>query len=111
MHQPIKYKDEKISALLAQFAAEYFLTESNRESLITITRAEIGNRGKKATVFFTALPQQKELAALDFMRRKRTDFHNYVVAKKSLGFVPQIDFQIDFGEHNRQRIDELSNQC
>jgi hypothetical protein len=27
--------------------------------------------------------------------------------KKSFGFAPQIDFAIDFGEHNRQRIEEL----
>ena len=32
------------------------------------------------------------------------------MSKKSFGFTPKIDFCIDEGEHNRQRIDELSNE-
>lgn len=107
MKVPAKYKDEKAASLLSKFAAEYFLTESNQESLITITKAEILDRGKRATVFFTALPQEKEPAALEFAKRHRSDFRQYVTAKKSFGFTPKIDFAIDLGEHNRQKIDAL----
>jgi ribosome-binding factor A len=110
MKTPIKFKDEKASSLLAKFAAEYISHESNQDSLITVTRAEIFNRGKRAFIFFTALPQDKEEMALEFMKRRRSDFRKYVMTKKSFGFVPSIDFCIDLGEHNRQRIDELSNE-
>jgi ribosome-binding factor A len=109
MKTPTKYKDEKASSLLAKFAAEYFLIESNQDSLITVTKAEIYEKGKRATIFFTALPQEKEAAALEFAKRRRSDFRQFVTNKKSFGFAPKMDFQIDFGEHNRQRIDELSN--
>lgn len=105
-----KYKDEKAAALLSHFAAEYFENESNGHSLITVTKTEMLERGKKAIIFFTALPQEKEVAALDFMKRRRNDFRRFVMAKKSFGFAPKIDFQIDLGEHNRQRIDELLNE-
>lgn len=110
MNQPKKYKNEKTASLLAKFAAQYLENESNQESLITVTRAEIFEKGKRAIVFFTALPQTKEVGALEFARRRRNDFRRFVAAKKSFGLVPNIDFQIDFGEHNRQRIDELSHQ-
>lgn len=111
MKQPTKYKDEKFASLLLQFAGEYFSIESNKDSLMTITKAEIFNRGKRAIVFFTVLPREKEIAALDFAKRRKRDFRQFVMSKKSFGFTPQIDFAIDLGELNRQRIDELSNEA
>lgn len=110
MKQPKKFKDEKMSALLHKFAAEYFLYESNKDSLITITKTELGNRGKNAFISFTALPVEKEEDALDFMKRRRNDFRRFVMTKKSFGFTPHVTFLIDKGEHNRQRIDELLNE-
>lgn len=105
-----KHKDEKFASLISRYAAEYFNTESNESSLITVTRTEITDRGRKAVVFFTALPREKEADALDFAKRRRNDFRKFVSDKKSFGFTPTFDFCIDLGEHNRQRIDELSNE-
>ncbi len=110
MKTPIKFKDEKASSLLGKFAAEYFLVESNKDSLLTVTKAEILNKGKQAIIFFTVLPVEKEGATLQFAKRRRNDFRQFVMGKKSFGYVPRIDFCIDLGEHNRQRIDELLNE-
>jgi ribosome-binding factor A len=90
-----------------QFAGEYFAIESNRDSMMTVTRADIFDRGKRAVIYFTAIPEEKEELALNFAKRKRQDFRKFVMSKKSFGFVPKIDFEIDLGEHNRQKIDEL----
>jgi ribosome-binding factor A len=68
------------------------------------------DKGRRAIVYFTALPQEKEPEALEFMKRRKSDFRQFVMDKKSFGFAPKIDFVIDLGEHNRQRIDELSNE-
>jgi ribosome-binding factor A len=111
MKTPIKYKDEKSASLLLKFAAEYFSIESNRDSLMTVTRTDVLDKGRRAIIFFTALPKEKENEALEFAKRRRQDFRQFVMAKKSFGFVPRIDFCIDFGEHNRQRIDELLNEA
>lgn len=110
MKTPIRYKDEKTSSLLLKFAAEYFEAESNQDSLITITKAEMLDRGRRAIIYFTALPTEKEKDALAFAKRRKNDFRQYVMSKKSFGFAPKVDFHIDFGEHNRQRIDELLNE-
>ncbi|KKR29888.1 MAG: hypothetical protein A3A96_01485 [Candidatus Zambryskibacteria bacterium RIFCSPLOWO2_01_FULL_39_39] len=105
-----KHKDEKSASLISRFAAEYFGIESNRDSLITITRVDMLDRGRRALVYFTALPTEKEATALEFAMRRRNDFRQFIMTKKSFGFAPKIDFCIDLGEHNRQRIDELSNE-
>lgn len=110
MKTPIKHKDEKMAELLLRFAAEYFGIESNKDSLMTVTRVDILDRGKRALVFFTTLPEEKEDAALEFAKRRRRDFRQFIMSKKSFGFAPSIDFEIDYGERNRQRIDELSNE-
>lgn len=110
MKQPTKFKDEKFASLLLQFAGEYFGIEANKDSLMTMTKAEVFNRGKRAIIFFTTLPREKEKQALEFAKRRSRDFRQFVMSKKSFGFVPKIDFAIDLGELNRQRIDELLNE-
>lgn len=110
MKTPVRYKDEKSASLISKFAAEYFSLESNKDSLMTVTRVDMLDRGRRALVYFTTLPKEKEPEALEFALRRRRDFRGFIMAKKSFGFAPRIDFCIDLGEHNRQRIDELSNE-
>ena len=105
-----RHKDEKVASLISRFAAEYFNLESNKDSLITVTRTDVLDRGRRALVYFTALPKEKEEAVLEFAKRRKRDFRQFIMDKKSFGFVPRINFCIDEGEHNRQRIDELSNE-
>ena len=103
-------KDEKLAGIMTELAAEYINVESNKNSLITVTRAEVFNRGKRVTIFFTTLPDREEAASLEFLQRKRSDFRKFVMGKKVVAFPPSFNFAIDFGERNRQRIDELSNE-
>lgn len=105
-----KHKDEKSASLISRFAAEYFEVEANKDSLITVTKTDMSDRGRRASVFFTVLPRERELEALEFAKRRQKDFRQFIMSKKSFGFVPKIDFAIDEGEHNRQRIDELLNE-
>lgn len=102
-------RDERLASTIAELAAEYISRESNRSSLITVTHADVLNKGRRAIVYFTVLPDSDEAGALEFVNRKRSDFRKFVTEKKIVGFAPSIDFQIDFGEKNRQRIDELSS--
>jgi ribosome-binding factor A len=100
-------KDEKIKEIIRELAAQFFNRESNGQSLITITNVELLGKGAKAIILFTVLPVHKEEAALDFMHRQLTDFKKYVQDNSRLGHVPYFEVQIDAGEKNRQRIDEI----
>lgn len=89
-------------------AAQFALEESSKASLLTITRVELSPTGKEAKVFFTTLPEDQEDTALKFLERKLPEFQRYVRDHSRIGIVPHIDFKIDYGERNRQRLDTLS---
>lgn len=102
-------RQEKVGELLRQCTAQFLEIESNRTSLITVTRCNVSPDLKQATVFITVLPKDRENTALDFAKRKRKDLRQYVKKNLRLKRLPFIDIEIDDGELNRQRIDELLN--
>jgi len=91
-----------------ELAARFFLLEANGSSLMTVTHADVSSDGKRATILFTVLPTEKEQEALEFAKRKRSDFKEFVKKESRLGRIPFFDFHIDVGEKNRQRVDEIS---
>jgi ribosome-binding factor A len=64
--------------------------------------------GKVATIYFTTLPDNQQETAEKFLMRKTSEFKGYVREHSKIGILPRLDFKIDFGERNRQRLDELS---
>lgn len=100
-------RQEKFKELLRELAAQFLQTESNYTSLITVTDVNISSDLKRSTVFVTVFPENSEASAMDFLKRKRRDFKKFVKTKAKLKFIPFFDFEIDKGEKNRQRIDEL----
>ncbi len=101
---------EQAAEALRQAAAMFLAQESNRTSLITVTRAVVADTLKKATIFMTVLPEKEEASALSFVKRKRGVFRSYLRKKLQLRPLPFIDFEIDRGEKMRQRLDELGLQ-
>ncbi len=102
-------RETKIEEELKKLAAEFLQRESNGLSLITVTSAQLSDKMKTATIFFTVFPDDKQEDALEFTKRKRSEFKQYVKEHSKIGRLPLFDFAIDFGEKNRQRIDELSS--
>ena len=101
-------KREKTGEIIHRLAAKFAHDESSSASMLTITRVELSQTGKEAKIFFTTLPESKENTALKFLVRKTPEFKIYLRDKSRIGTVPHIDFKIDYGERNRQRLDELS---
>ncbi|MFQ5662149.1 MAG: ribosome-binding factor A [Candidatus Paceibacteria bacterium] len=101
---------EKVSELIKEMAAEFFARESDRTSIITITRTDISSDFQNATIYFTVFPEESEKAALFFAKRKRSEFKKYARKKIKMKRIPMFDFEIDMGEKNRQQIEKLSNK-
>ena len=101
-------KREIIAEILHRLAAKFVLEEGSGASLLTITRVDISPTGKEAKIFFTTLPEDQEETALKFLERKVSEFHRYIRDESRIGIIPHVDFKIDFGERNRQRLDRLS---
>ncbi len=102
------YRQEKIIEQIHHLASEFIERESNRGSLVTVTSVVLSDDAKEATIFVTVLPENKEKAALDFLKRQRSDFKQYFKEHGSIGRIPFFDFAIDFGQKNANRINELS---
>ena len=100
-------KEQKIKDLIKELSAQFLQRESNHLSLITVTDAMVSRDSKRMTIFFTVLPETKEKAALDFVKRKRSEFREYVKENSRMQRLPFFDFAIDAGEKNRQKIDEI----
>ncbi|MEK7614441.1 MAG: ribosome-binding factor A [Patescibacteria group bacterium] len=103
-------RQEKVSELLRNITAEFLEKESNRESLITVTNAIVSPDLKKAVVYITVLPEDKEPAALLFAKRKRKELRNYVKSKTKFRALPFLDIEIDKGQKLEQKISELQIQ-
>ena len=100
-------RNEKVANLVKELSANFLARENNRTSLITVTSCKASPDLKKATIFITVLPDNKEHNALDFAKRKRADLRDYLKKNMQMKTIPFIDIEIDRGEKNRQKIDEL----
>ena len=101
---------ESIAHLAGEFFARNPPTGGASGSLVTVTRAELSDDFKSVLVLLSILPQAEEQAALKFAKRARSDFREYVKVHSFFHPVPTIDFEIDYGEKNRQRVDELTRK-
>ena len=101
-------RQEKIQEALRIAAAEFLAREANRQSLVTVTRTLMSEDGKRGTIYITAFPESAENAAVKFANRHRTEFADFFRKKVRGAFPPHVEFVIDLGEKNRQRLDEIS---
>ena len=101
-------RQERVANLIKELAAHFIVIESDKTSLITVTNCTVSKNLKRATIFITVLPEEKERAALSFLKRRGRELQAYLGKKMNTKFIPRIDVIIDMGEKNRQLIDELS---
>jgi len=100
-------RTEKVANYIKELTAEFLGRENNKTSLITVTSANCSSDLKRATVYITVLPTEKEKTALEFAKRKRAELREFLKSKMATKNIPFIDIAIDLGEKHRQRIDEL----
>lgn len=99
---------EKASARLTQLAATYIAREAGRTTLITPTRTVFARDPKHATIYVTVFPDSDAEHAIGFLKRHRDMFREFIKKEGRFKILPFIEFAIDHGEKNRQRLDEIS---
>lgn len=102
-------RHDKMAEALREVAAEFIAREANRNTLITVTRVVLSDDMKRATIFITAFPETGEKPAVEFANRNRTELRDLYKKRVRGGMPPDITFEIDLGEKNRLRLDELSD--
>ncbi len=101
-------RQTQVAEMILHQAGDFFARESNGTSLITVTRADVSPDLRNVKIYFSVLPESAEVSALFFAKRNRTDFRDHIKHHARMQYLPTVDFEIDFGEKNRQRIDELT---
>lgn len=101
------WRGEKIAEKIKELSATYIEKISGKTSLITVTRVILSRDKKKAKIMISVLPVEKENAAYGFIKRNLGEIRTYVIKNLKINPLPYLDVEIDKGEKNRQRIEEL----
>jgi len=97
----------KIANNIKELAAQFLGKENNRTSLVTVTSCTTSPDLKQATIFITVFPETKEKPALEFIKRKLKELREFLKKNMPIKIIPFLSVEIDQGEKNRQKIDEL----
>lgn len=100
----------KAASNLLHLAASYIAREAGRSTLITPTRTDISPDRKNATIFVSVFPDAERDHAVAFLTRHRDEFRQFLKQHGRFAVLPFIKFEFDYGEQNRQRLDELSRE-
>ena len=103
----IPQKLQSINKEMRKLFADFIERESNKESMVTITRCEITSDRKNIDVFFSVFPVDHEQKVLSFLTRRQWDARDYMKKRIQTRVLPFVHFKIDAGEKNRQKIDQL----
>ncbi len=105
------FRKEKIEELVRKLVNDFLISETNRQSLITITRTKLNDKGDHVVAFYTVYPEDKESAVAHFIERNTKELQEFMRKKAPAFRVPFIKFYIDEGEKNRQNIDKLLREA
>jgi ribosome-binding factor A len=100
-------RQNNLAKELIKVANEFLSDISNRTSLITITHADVAPNMRRATIYVSIFPDEKEQEAFVFLERQTRNFYTFMKSRIKIKFLPQVNFALDIGEKNRQRIDQL----
>jgi ribosome-binding factor A len=103
-------KLEKINKEMKKLFAQFIERESNKESLVTVTRCEISSDRKNIDVLVSVFPVDMEEKVIKFLDRRKWDARDYMKKRIQTRVIPFVHFKIDAGEKNRQKIDQLLNK-
>ncbi|MEA2701521.1 MAG: ribosome-binding factor [Candidatus Parcubacteria bacterium] len=103
-------KDQREEHILAELAAKYIAREAGRNTLITPTRTELSKNRRNVTIFVSVYPSEETEHALAFLKRHKDLFREDLKKTARLAVLPYITFELDYGELNRQRLEELGQE-
>lgn len=86
---------EKMIEALHKAASEFINRESNRRSMITVTKVSLDRRGKSAEIFVSVFPEKDTAAATDFLNRQRREFSDYLKKHLRVHSLPHVEFLAD----------------
>lgn len=105
----MSFRREKVCSLLQNTATSFISREfaAAPSILVSVTKVEVSSDLKKAKIFVSIYPIEKEKEALEALKNRLSDLRNYVKSQIKMKFLPFFEIDIDRGEKSRQRIEEI----
>ena len=100
-------RQEKLNTLFAKLLARFLQSTASDSSIVTVTHFDIATDMHSAHSYLSVFPEKNEAAVLAAIEKNRDELAEFLRKNTSMKFLPRIYFEIDKGEKNRQRIDEL----
>jgi len=101
-------RHDRMQQALQEAAAQFLANEAGPQSLITVTGTDLSDDGRRGVVFLSVYPDSAERSAIEFANRNRKAFGEFFEKRVRGMRIPRVEFVIDKGEKNRQRLDDLS---
>lgn len=98
---------DKVNSLLRNIVSSFVGREFKDGIIITVTRVETSSDLRKAKIFVSVFPDNKSDDTLKLLQKKSWDLKKYAQPLLKMKFLPEFDFEIDYGEKNRQRLEEI----
>ena len=108
---PTPWKTEKTLSLIKHLTAEFMMKQYGGPALLTVTDTTISEDRKHATIYVSVLPEIHEKEAMEFLKQNLKDLREYIIKHSRMRVVPFLETEIDTGEKNRRKIDELLKQA
>ncbi|MCX6712436.1 MAG: ribosome-binding factor A [Candidatus Vogelbacteria bacterium] len=100
-------RKKKVAGRLQEIISTFLNKESSTQSVVTVTSCDVSSDLKNVTAYLTVFPESFEAEALEFAKRKRSELRSLFADKMPMKVIPFVEFEIDAGEKNRQRIDQI----
>src|SRR3989344_6846137 len=106
-------RKERLGPVIKEELSKIFLRELDVEPgvIVSITSVEISIDQKKACIYLTFLPSEKEGDIFPYIQKCRDEMQYLLVRRLQMKFVPDIVFVVDKGEKARARIQELIEEA
>lgn len=98
-------KDARMESQLKDLAGEFVARQSNRTSLLTVTRVTLSNDFSHVEIGLSVMPRSGEKGALAMLNRNEEDFFKVLKKRTRFHRIPHATFVADEGEYNRQMIE------
>ncbi|MDD5032776.1 MAG: 30S ribosome-binding factor RbfA [Candidatus Pacebacteria bacterium] len=97
----------KFVSLFTKLVSEFIARRNVGNGFATITGMEFSNDLKSAKVFVSIYPEKEEKEMLVFLGKNRGKIGKYASEKTKMRFLPKLEFVLDKGEKNRQKIEKI----
>lgn len=101
------FKKEHLIEELRARTGDYFSRESNSTSLLTVTRVDLSEDKKTATILISVFPENKQQEVRHFAIRHLSELREYLQKNSKIGRIPFLKIDIDKGEALLERMHHL----